>query len=1399
MVYKLDTQSGWNENTNTEQGWDGMGTGGYDAMWDGTSTTSNWWWAVGTKANLSGGIPGDSTAIRYGVEMWVNTFNTNNEVAFASSSPSAFPVDVSLGIVSWYDGASFDTTNNKWVDKAGSFDISSDYISGTISKKSQLFDSVLISNRNNKRYNQTKFPVYLSGSKNSGITFNKDASYQFLTDGSYTFFHAARRDPSDVNQTGRVFDGSGGDWYSGFNDASSGVAKHENDSINTIDKDYGTNWVVSVDTPKYYRSVGYSDTSSGYYETSSGNRTDTNTTTPQISIHYGSNTFQGPISTGGIITNYSNYCISTFLSSGTLSVSRNTTADFLIVGGGGGGGGQTHIGGGGGAGGVVIATNQSLAAGSYNVNVGNGGGDFGSIIRGFNGSDSTFNGFVAKGGGAGGTGNYIDAINSSDVSGGTESQYSIGNVTYQLHSFTQTGDNTLTITKEIIADFMLVGGGGGGSGRHGGGGGGGGVVIGTNNILSAGTYNIRIGSGGLGGDFADIDNTLGFDGSNTELSGNVLIISKGGGGGGGGNSNSTPVILNANPTLAGSITSTGWNSGQSPGLLQGVAVDDERNLAFVSDWGSKFFVINTTNKSSPQHIGYITDSKLNQSWMPVYDKARKHVFVSTYTSGGIVAINVVNPATPSIVSEIKNQTILGGAHVIQFDSARNLVYVCGYNANAIVIVDVSNLNNLTISGYIQGTTYTSGPLALDYDSVRELVFSINYGDGSLTIIDVSNKTTPTVISKTTDSRFARAWGAAYDVERKLLFVPRRTYNIIHIIDVTNTSSPTFRGSYDDGASYLQNPYAIDFDQNRKLLYLTSYSKNGIVIVSTSDPDNPTRIGWLHDANSMSGATGLDFNSKEDIICVSGKNGSDFAVIDINQPPFLNNTGTNGGSGGGGTYANSGGSAKYYDTNGLVSNLNGGSATVSTNIIAYGNDGGVGQDNGYWPSGGGGGAGGVGGSPSTNQQSPGDGGIGIQNNFLTNSNIYYAGGGGASSKLTDVGGSSGGSGGGGDGKAVGSGNGGDAIANTGGGGGAGGGDAYRGGHGGSGYAVVRFAYNDLLEKGDADNGGSGGGGGGNYLAPPPGTNTLSSNTDTVTQYIINGLNYQTHIFTGTGNHTLNITSTTSVDFLLVGGGGGGGMDMGGGGGGGGIVIGNSYSLAAGNYTISVGNGGTGGPSAGVNGQPSAQQFTVGGQNGGDTTFASFTAKGGGYGGSSYHDHTLAGLPNDGGCGGGPATYNDHTKTVSQMGVGFSTQDTYSSVSGVTGYGQDGGNSQARIGGQWMGGGGGGAGQKGITDTDGLGNSIHPDGGYGIQNNFYDGTTNYYWGGGGGSSSHNTNYPGSGGLGGGGGGGGARPGETHNEGKAGTGGLNNGLDGNQSSAGYIGGNGLKPLGAVAAAVH
>lgn len=1588
----VDFQSGWTNiyNKVTNNNWVhfvyvydkdndlGDGTHRKKAYADGVELTNtsgsnvhNAWTGNNTSHRLDIGGWGANGAIN-GNQYWLNLaiFDTaislseaqaiyakGENFSYSSASPSAFPGDVSLGIVSWYDGASFDTTNNKWVDKAGTLDLSSDYITGTISKKSQLFDSVLISNRNNKRYHQSKFPIYLSGNKNSGILFNKDASYQFLTDGSYTFFHVARRDPSDVNQTGRVFDASGVDWYSGFNDASSGVAKHENDSINTIDKGYGTNWVVSVDTPKYYRSVGYSDTSNGYYETSSGNRNDTNTTSPQVSVHYGSNTFQTPISTGGVVTNYSNYSINTFLSSGTLNITRNTTADFLIVGGGGGGGGQTHIGGGGGAGGVVIATNQSLAAGSYNVVVGSGGqgaliinppaanggitntytdnnieytsftflsngtfnvtsegyfdfiivgaggsggshwggggggggviigtsqmlttgtytitvgsgsgqtgqnaqgadgndssivgnsinlvakggggggwdttnlrngrnggsggggadesciggssiksdgtvftggsvslgdnitlygnvggsqsaaagvywpqrgmggggaggpgegvtqngspnhnkgpsggigiennfrtgsnvyyagggggpahsnypqyvtagGDGGLggggngdwhatnngtagavntgggggggsyqgtgesggsgivIIRhsnveqnnyGLNGSDSTFNGFTAIGGGAGGTGNYVDAINSSDVSGGTESQYSIGNITYQVHSFTQTGNNTLTITKEIIADFMLVGGGGGGSGRHGGGGGGGGVVIGTNQILVPGTYTINIGSGGQGGDYTDASYTFGLDGSNTEFPGNIIKtfsnsdVIKAMGGGGGGLSE--------------------WSSTGTTGFS------------------------NIINNILQCNAGFNNLESLIELW-------------------------------------------IDGTNV---DSTNNTSYSDGNTVTT--WKDLSGKGNHLVQGWRGGTpTFSTnlGPSGSNKSVVNFTGDSLRYVSGTIEIkyIFLVHKI------QDTGNKFLfdfRSGGSAYADGNAWLWKSGTGWDnvIVHENGVAN-SSASYSSSY-----IYSNQWAITVFNAGYMDCVLNFMGN-----SQYGEGDATCTGLIAEMIIFNASlTNDQINMVENYLAVKWNltsimdSDADTILDNVDTTPYgvvelQGNTGSSGGSGGGGRYNSIIGKSKYYDLNGTIRDLNGGSATISTNIIAYGNDGGVGQNNGYWPSGGGGGAGGAGGSPSTNQQSPGDGGIGIQNSFLTNSNNYYAGGGGASSKLTDTGGSSGGSGGGGDGKAVGGGNGGDALANTGGGGGGAGGDAYRGGHGGSGYAVVRFAYNDLSEKGDADIGGSGGGGGGNYLAGNLPSTAVTGGT--ITSYQSGGSYYQVHTFTADG--TLTVNSSVNVDFLIVGGGGGGAGRVGGGGGGGGVIVGTNQSLSAQTYSVVVGSGGNGGTRGGY-----GNSITEG-ETGGESSFNSFIAMGGGGAGGNGAEI----IGNDGGSGGGGnynngnggnAKYKNISGTITSMpNTGYATITT-----NVTAYGNDGGG--ARQDPNYPPGGGGGAGQVGETPTDN--NSSPGSGGNGIQNNFKTGV-NIYYGGGGGASGYNGGY-GAGGLGGGG---------------------------------------------------
>lgn len=137
-------------------------------------------------------------------------------------------------------------------------------------------------------------------------------------------------------------------------------------------------------------------------------------------------------------------------------------------------------------------------------------------------------------------------------------------------------------------------------------------------------------------------------------------------------------------------------------------------------------------------------------------------------------------------------------------------------------------------------------------------------------------------------------------------------------------------------------------------------------------------------------------------------------------------------------------------------------------------------------------------------------------------------------------------------------------------------------------------------------------------------TIKATGGTVTD---DGL-YRVHTFTSNGTFTV-IPTSLSVDMLLVAGGGGGGEGHGGGGGGGGLIYRTSTPISANAYSVVIGTGGaakTTGSNA--NGNP-----------GGNTTFSTFTAIGGGlgagYGGTGGNGGSGGGSGGEGG-GGGTAT-------------------------------------------------------------------------------------------------------------------------------------------------------------------
>ncbi|TAL60960.1 MAG: collagen-like protein [Bacteroidetes bacterium] len=191
-------------------------------------------------------------------------------------------------------------------------------------------------------------------------------------------------------------------------------------------------------------------------------------------------------------------------------------------------------------------------------------------------------------------------------------------------------------------------------------------------------------------------------------------------------------------------------------------------------------------------------------------------------------------------------------------------------------------------------------------------------------------------------------------------------------------------------------------------------------------------------------------------------------------------------------------------------------------------------------------------------------------------------------------------------------------------------------------------------------------------------------------------YNIHTFTSSGTFITELPIT--IDVLVVAGGGSGGnsttTNANGGGGGGGVLYSTSYSLAAGIYAVTVGDGGA----------AIFHSTCSTGNNGGNSVFSVFTAIGGGGGGSS-----CIAQGKNGGSGGGGA-YNFSTAGTANQPGG------YANAGGLGNY-------------TWTGGGGGGAGSAGVNGN-ACGNCAPSgNGGTGISYSI-SGTTQYYAGGGGG---------------------------------------------------------------------
>ena len=203
-----------------------------------------------------------------------------------------------------------------------------------------------------------------------------------------------------------------------------------------------------------------------------------------------------------------------FEKDGSITFNKAISVDILVIGAG-GNGGFGPFSGGGGAGEVIYYSKYTFTPGTYNLTIG---------VNLNKNSKITLNSSEIIKALGGGNGGYINIIFDRAVN--------IIDVNYKYVSYNN--DGTFIINNSLICDILVVGGGGaGGTNSYwgGGGGGAGAVIYLTNQILTAGKYNVNI---GLGGSPTDGTGNNGYDTKITNINNSKIIyLAKGGGGGGG--------------------------------------------------------------------------------------------------------------------------------------------------------------------------------------------------------------------------------------------------------------------------------------------------------------------------------------------------------------------------------------------------------------------------------------------------------------------------------------------------------------------------------------------------------------------------------------------------------------------------------------------------------------------------------------------------------------------------------------------------------------------------------------------------------------------------------------------------------------------------------------------------
>jgi hypothetical protein len=298
----------------------------------------------------------------------------------------------------------------------------------------------------------------------------------------------------------------------------------------------------------------------------------------------------------------------------------------------------------------------------------------------------------------------------------------------------------------------------------------------------------------------------------------------------------------ANPAYKGNIVTGGDTKLTNPYSVQVVG-----NYAYLASYTSGALeIINIANASIPAHFSYLL--KGSTASIPPKLTTPNSVYVSgnhVYAVGGSNALEIVNISdtaspTPAHDGYLNNgdptsETKLAGGHSVQV--AGNYAYVVGgTTAGALEIVDISSSTHPVHVSSISNGAESGAVLLNNPQSIFILgnyAYIASYSSNALEIIDISNPSLPTHKGSLTNGAGGALLGGAQSgyVSGNYAFVASVSSNALEIVDVSDPAHPKHKISVVNGAggAKLYKPYSVFVSGN--YVYVASQGSKGLEIIS----------------------------------------------------------------------------------------------------------------------------------------------------------------------------------------------------------------------------------------------------------------------------------------------------------------------------------------------------------------------------------------------------------------------------------------------------------------------------------------------------------------------------------------------------------------------------------------